>query len=195
MITFDLVQNNNKTATLKKIKLYIATSLNGKIAKKDGSVDWLEAIPNPDKLDYGYAAFNETIDTTIQGYSTYAQILGWDIPFPYPNTKNYVLTRKQEIANTEHVEFIKENHTGFIEKLKAEEGKDIWLIGGGQINTMLLNAGLIDEIQVFVMPIVLTEGIELFELLPNETHLKLINSTTFPTGVIELKYQILETGT
>lgn len=178
---------------MKKIKLYIATSLNGKIAKADGSVHWLEEIPNPDKLDYGYTAFNETIDTTIQGYVTYAQIVGWDIPFPYPNTKNYVLTRKQDIANTEHVEFIKENHIDFIRKLKAGEGKDIWLIGGGQVNTMLLNAGLIDEIQVFVMPIVLSEGIELFELLPNETNLKLIDSTTFPTGVVELKYQVLGT--
>ncbi len=173
---------------MKKIKLYIATSLNGKIAKKDGSVDWLEAIPNPDKLDYGYMAFKETIDTTIQGYVTYSQILGWDIPFPYPNTKNYVLTRKQDIENTEHVEFISENHLEFIKKLKAEAGKDIWLIGGGQVNTMLLNAGLIDEIQVFVMPILLSEGIALFELLPKETALKLVDSKTYPTGVVELNY-------
>jgi len=173
---------------LKKIILYIATSLNSKIAKADGSVHWLEAIPNPDKLDYGYVAFNETIDTTIQGYSTYAQVIGWDIPFPYTATKNYVLTRKQDIENTEHVAFIKENHLKFIKKLKEEAGKDIWLIGGGQINTMLLNAGLIDEIRIFVMPIVLSDGIELFELLPKETALKLIDTKTYPTGVVELRY-------
>jgi len=173
---------------LKKIILYIATSLNSKIAKIDGSVHWLEEIPNPDKLDYGYVAFNETIDTTLQGYSTYAQVIGWDIPFPYTATKNYVLTRKQEIENTEHVAFIKEDHLDFIKKLKAGAGKDIWLIGGGQINTMLLNAGLIDEIRVFVMPIVLSDGIELFELLPKETALTLIDSKTYPTGVVELRY-------
>ncbi len=163
-------------------------SLNGKIAQTDGSVHWLEAIPNPDKLDYGYATFNEGIDTTIQGYSTYAQILNWDIPFPYPTTKNYVLTRKQGLENTEHVEFVTKNHIPFIQKLKEGEGKDIWLIGGGQINTLLLNAGLIDEIQVFAMPIVLSEGIELFELLPKETVLRLIDSKTYSTGVVELKY-------
>lgn len=173
---------------MKKIILYIATSLNSKIAKIDGSVHWLEEIPNPDKLDYGYVAFNETIDTTLQGYSTYAQVIGWDIPFPYTATKNYVLTRKQEIENTEHVAFIKEDHLDFIKKLKAGAGKDIWLIGGGQINTMLLNAGLIDEIRVFVMPIVLSDGIELFELLPKETALTLIDSKTYPTGVVELRY-------
>ena len=177
---------------MKKIILYIATSLNSKIAKKDGSVHWLEEIPNPNKLDYGYAAFNETIDTTIQGYDTYAQVIGWDIPFPYTATKNYVLTRKQEIKNTEHVAFIKENHIEFIKKLKAGEGKAIWLIGGGQVNTSLLNAGLIDEIRVFVMPIVLSDGIELFELLPDETTLTLIDSKTYPTGVVELRYTPLE---
>ncbi len=173
---------------MKKIILYIATSLNNKIAKKDGSVHWLEEIPNPDKLDYGYVAFNETIDTTIQGYTTYAQIIGWDIPFPYTKTKNYVLTRKQEIKDTEHVEFVKNKHIEFIKKLKAGEGKDIWLIGGGQSNTMLLNAGLIDEIRMFVMPIILSDGIDLFELLPKETALTLIDAKTYPTGVVELKY-------
>jgi len=174
---------------MKKIVLYIATSLNGKIAKSDGSVHWLEEIPNPDKLDYGYTQFQETIDTTIQGYSTYAQVLGWDIPFPYPTTKNYVVTRKSDVKNTEHVEFITENHIEFIKKIKEGTGKDIWVIGGGQVNTMLLNAGLIDEIRVFVMPIILTEGIELFELLPKETNLILMHSTTHDTGVIELYYE------
>jgi len=175
---------------LKKIKLYIATSLNGKIAKADGSVHWLEAIPNPDKLDYGYAKFQETIDTTIQGYKTYAQIIGWDIPFPYTTTKNYVLTRKQAVIDTEHVEFITEDHIPFIQQLKAGTGKDIWLIGGGQINTMLLNAGLIDEIYIFVMPIVLSDGIELFELLPQETALQLTDTKTYDTGVVELRYTL-----
>ena len=85
--------------------------------------------------------------------------------------------------------FIKENHIEFIKKLKAGEGKAIWLIGGGQVNTSLLNAGLIDEIRVFVMPIVLSDGIELFELLPDETALTLIDSKTYPTGVVELRYE------
>ncbi len=175
---------------MKKIKLYIATSLNGKIAKADGSVHWLEEIPNPDKLDYGYAAFNETIDTTIQGYKTYAQIIGWDIPFPYTATKNYVLTRKKESAATKHVEFITENPISFIKNLKTGTGKDIWLIGGGQINTLLLNAGLIDEIYIFVMPIVLSDDIELFELLPEETALQLTDTKTYDTGVVELRYTL-----
>jgi len=175
---------------LRKIKLYIAISLNGKIAKADGSVDWLESIPNPDKIDHGYSDFYKTIGTTIQGNKTYNQILSWGIDFPYADKKNYVFTRKKGLENTEYVDFISENHIDFVKQLKKKKGKDIWAIGGGQLNTMLLNENLIDEIQVFVMPIILTDGIELFENLPKETKLKLIETKSYSTGTIELKYKV-----
>jgi dihydrofolate reductase len=175
---------------MRKIKLYIAMSLNGKIAKVDGSVTWLETLPNPDKTDYGYADFYESIDTTIQGFSTYKQVLDWGIDFPYSNKKNYVITRKQNLKHTTFVEFITENHTDFIRQLKNEKGADIWLIGGGQINTLLLNSALIDEIQVFVMPIILSEGIEIFEFLPKEILLKLVETKNFASGAVLLKYEL-----
>ena len=175
---------------MRKIKLYIATSLNGKIAQADGSVDWLEAIPNPEKIDHGYSDFYQSIDTTIQGNSTYQQVLNWGIDFPYPDKKNYVFTRKQGLENTEFVEFISENHVEFIQQLKQQEGGDIWLIGGGQINTLLLNHDLIDEVQVFVMPIVLTSGIEMFGAIPKETKLELLESKSYSTGAVELRYKV-----
>ncbi|MBL4654113.1 MAG: dihydrofolate reductase family protein [Flavobacteriales bacterium] len=79
----------------------------------------------------------------------------------------------------------------FIKQLKKQKGKDIWLIGGGQINTMLLNENLIDEIQIFTMPIIISNGIELFEVLPKETNLKLIETKPNSTVVVELKYKVL----
>ncbi|MGI9530493.1 dihydrofolate reductase family protein [Lutimonas sp.] len=175
---------------MRKIKLYIAASLNGKIAKPDGSVDWLESIPNPELTDHGYADFYRSIDTTIQGYATYDQIISWGIDFPYADKKNYVVTRKKQLENTEFVEFISKDHVEFIQKLKEEEGKDIWLIGGGQLNRMLLNEGLLDEIQVFVMPIILQDGKNLFGDLPNETKLSFVNSRSFSTGAVEISYTI-----
>ena len=66
-----------------KIKLYIAQSLNGKIAQKDGSVDWLNAVPNPEKTDYGFSGFLDSAGVTIQGYKTYKQLIDWEIEFPY----------------------------------------------------------------------------------------------------------------
>jgi dihydrofolate reductase len=173
---------------MRKLKLYIACSLNGKIAAKNGSVDWLETIPNPEKSDYGYPDFQQTIDTTIQGYRTYKQIIDWGIDFPYMDSKNYVFTNNKTHQNTEYVEFVSTNHIEFVKKLKQQTGKDIWLIGGGQINTILLNSGLIDEIQVFMMPIILSEGIELFEALPKQTLLMLKGSKTYSSGVVELNY-------
>ncbi|MFK8057255.1 MAG: dihydrofolate reductase family protein [Saprospiraceae bacterium] len=173
---------------MQKVTLYIAISLNGKIAKPDGSVAWLENIPNPDLLDYGYADFYQSIGTTIQGRSSYDQVISWDIDFPYAGKTNFVFTRKQGLANTEHVTFISEDHVAFVKNLKSEKGDGIWLIGGGQLNTMFLNERLVDELRVFVMPIVLSEGIELFESLPNETALMLKSSNSYPTGVVELRY-------
>lgn len=176
---------------MRKIKLYIAQSLNGKIAQSNGSVDWLESIPNPDKLDYGYADFYNSVDTTIQGNKTYQQIMSWGIDFPYPDKKNYVLTRNSSLKNTEFVDFISENTIDFLRNLKNQEGKDIWLVGGGSINTMLFNENLIDEIQVFVMPIILSEGIEVFEALPKQNNLELIESKSYPTGAVELNYKVI----
>ncbi len=173
---------------MRKIKLYIATSLDGKIAKPDGSVEWLESIPNPDNNDYGYAEFYKSIDTTIQGYTTYNQIIHWGIDFPYADKKNYVVTRKQGLSNTEDVEFISSNHIDFIKQLKKGNGKDIWLIGGGQLNAMLLKENLIDEILLFLMPVILTDGIDMFAPLPQESPLKLVESKAHSNGVLELKY-------
>jgi dihydrofolate reductase len=176
---------------MRKIKLYIAASLNGKIAEKDGSVDWLYVKENDDEVDFGYEKFYESIDTTVQGSKTYKKVESWGIDFPYPDKKNYVITRDKNLRSNKNVEFISENHIDFIRSLKNKKGKSIWLIGGGQINTLLLNEGLIDELNLFCMPIILTDGIDLFEGLPKRTDLKLIESKTHDTGAIEMKYQIV----
>ncbi len=175
---------------MRKLVLYIATSLNGKIAKSDGSVNWLENMPNPNKLDYGYQKFYKKVGTTIQGFNTYRQIIDWGIPFPYADKENFVFTRKKDLKRSNDVRFVTENHLEFTKELKEKRGKDIWLIGGGQINTLLFNAGLIDEIRVFVMPIVIPKGIELFESIPKEKLLKLIDIKAFPTGVVEMIYEV-----
>jgi len=175
---------------LRKIKLYIAISLNGKIAGTDGSVDWLENIPNPEKTDYGYFDFYNLVDTTIMGNTTYNQVIGWGIEFPYKGKRNYVITRKKDVVNTEYVEFITENHAEFIKSLKEENGSDIWLVGGSQVNTLVLDAGLLDEIFIFVMPIIISGGIELFDAFPKETKLKLIGTKSYSSGVVELNYSV-----
>jgi len=147
---------------MRKVIIYVASSLNGFIAKPDGDVDWLHNIPNPDKLDYGYADFYESIDTTLMGNKTYQKVLSFGIDFPYTGKANYVFTRNNELKKDENVQFISSGITDFVKRLKNENGKDIWLIGGGEINSLLLNAGLVDELRLFLMPYIFGKGVTLF---------------------------------
>ncbi|MDE5420497.1 dihydrofolate reductase family protein [Labilibaculum sp. DW002] len=175
---------------MRKVKLYIAMSLNGKIARKGGEVDWLEAIPNPAQTDYGYEAFYNSIDTTIMGKKTYDQIMSWGIDFPYAGKKNFVFTSQTDEKNTEHVRFLTENQVETIKTLKNQEGKDIWLIGGGKINSLLIEENLIDEIIIFVMPIILPNGIALFDTFLTDKAINLKATKSHSSGVVELKYEL-----
>ncbi|WP_018476770.1 dihydrofolate reductase family protein [Pontibacter roseus] len=175
---------------MRKIILYIAASTDGYIARPDGNIDWLhdKKYTIPDE-DFGYTAFLQTIDTTLMGNSTYKQVLGFDMPFPYPDFQNYVFSRSEQ-QDTEHVTFVKDKLVDFIEQLKEQPGKDIWLIGGGQLNSVLLNAGLLDEIILTYIPIVLGRGIPLFSEEANEHKLKLIptENKLYRNGFLQVRY-------
>ncbi|MFY0600076.1 MAG: dihydrofolate reductase [Cyclobacteriaceae bacterium] len=173
---------------MRKVKLYIAISLDGKIADENGNVDWLDKIPNPENESYEYHDLIESIDTTIMGNSTYQQVLSFPTPFPYAEMENYVLTKDTSLEKDEHVTYVSSNIKEKISDLKQKEGKDIWLIGGAEANTLIHNMGLIDEYMVFVMPIILGNGIPLFSKNHIKQDLKLINCKTYKSGVILLHY-------
>lgn len=172
---------------MRKVILSLAMSLDGYIAKPDGDVAWLKSVPNPDKTDHGFSEFYRKIDTTIMGNSTYKEILGFGIPFPFPDKENYVISRTDN-ADTEFVHFTSDI-VNLVSNLKAKSGKDIWLIGGGQVNTAFLNNGLIDELLIRIVPIVIGEGLPLFANKPDEMIFKLVGTETFSTGTIQLTYQ------
>ncbi len=176
---------------MRKIVLYIAQSLDGKIADSNGGVNWLESIPNPDKTDYGYADFYSSVDTTIQGNTTYKQIINWGIGFPYSEKKNYVITGNQSLLNNQFVEFVSGNYIEFFEQIKHQTGNDIWLIGGGHVNTLFLNAGLIDEVILFTMPVIIGNGIKLFEGKVHEFELDLISIQSFTNNVVRTHYSVI----
>ncbi len=173
---------------MRTLILYVATSLDGKIAKPDGDVKWLESLPNPEQDDYGYADFYKSIDTTVMGHNTYKEILGFDIPFPYQDKKNFVITRNKDLKDTEHVSFVSDDPVGFMKELKAASGGPIWLVGGAQLNTLFFNEGLIDELMVFTMPIVIGDGIPLFSPHPIERLLKVKAQKTYTSGVVMTSY-------
>lgn len=173
---------------MRKVVLYIAASLDGYIARPDGNVDWLQ---DPDYAlegeDYGYKEFYDSIETTLMGNKTYLEILGYDVPFPYPDKINYVFTRSDKEDN-EHVNFINNNLAAFAKDLKNSSGKDIWLIGGGEINSQFLEHGLIDRIILTLMPITLGEGLPMFPAHSMETKFNITKSETFKSGLCQLTY-------
>ncbi|MEZ4884690.1 MAG: dihydrofolate reductase family protein [Chitinophagales bacterium] len=175
---------------MRKIKLYIATSINGYIAKSDGSVGWLDTIPNPNPTDYGYFDFLKSVDTTLMGNATYQQILGFDVPFPYADKINYVFSRTQSGVD-EYATFVSENIVEFVQELTTQEGKDIWLVGGGELNGFFLKNGLIDEMIVSVMPMVLGSGIPLFGTGVKDVEIPfgLKEVVSFETGAVQLVYE------
>lgn len=174
---------------MKKIKVYIAASLDGYIARPDGELDWLLKYPMPTGTEYGYKDLMDSIDMVIIGGRTYREMLCMDIVWPYKDKKTYVVSH-HSMETKENIEFITTNIIEKITDLRNEQGKDIWLVGGGELITMFLNEGLIDELQICYIPIILGAGIPLFPNNPKESNWELIGNTVYDSGIIKIDYQI-----
>ena len=172
---------------MKKIKLYIATSIDGYIARGDGDLDWLTEFSNPEKADYGYQTFFESIGSIIMGGNAYRIILSMGVLPTYKNKPVYVITRNPAVLKN-NISFITENIIENITKLQNEEGKDIWLAGGGKLVTMLLNHGMIDEMTIIRIPTILGHGISLFPDNPKESEWKIKDCTCHQNGVVRITY-------
>ena len=173
---------------MKKIKLYIAASIDGYIARPDGDIEWLTGFPNPSKTDYGYKDFVASVDTVIMGNRTYHDILCMDVLWPYKDKETYVVTHHSQ-ETKENIRFISENVVETISELRKKDGKDIWLVGGGQLISMLLGADLVDEMQINYVPVILGDGIPLFPGSTKESQWNLLQNKAFDNGVLQVKYQ------
>jgi dihydrofolate reductase len=172
-----------------KIKLYIATTLDGFIAREDGSLDWLMSLSNPKEIDHGYEAFFETIDIVVMGRKTYEEVLGFGVEWPYGSCKTYVLSSDPEYSDkTPQTQVLTELNAKQIAMFREKSQKNIWVIGGGEVITRFLNLGAIDEMILSVIPIILGKGIPLFPAEPKETSFSLVGAEAFETGVVNLSY-------
>ena len=175
----------------RKIIVYIATSVDGYIARLDGSVDWLDR-PRPPG-NYGMNAFLRSIDTILWGKRTYDQAIVWfkgkHLGFG-PKTKNFVFAHHPPASAPAGVEFVNEPVDAFARRLRAQPGKDIWMMGGGQIIASFLDAGQIDEFRIHVIPVFIGEGIPLLQPRHRWVQLKLQAVKRFPDGVVKLVYNI-----
>lgn len=167
---------------MRQVVLFIASSLDGYIAKTSGDVDWLFT-----DQDYGYADFFANVDTILMGRRTYEQILSFG-NYPYEGTQSFVFSRRCVSGQDENVEFISSDITNFVEQLKSKTGKDVWLVGGAEIIHACLEYDLIDKFIVSIHPIILGDGISLCHAPLSTKMLSFQSSETFNTGLVQLTY-------
>lgn len=178
---------------MRKIIVYIATSADGFIARKDGGVDWLDRPRTAG--DYGMGKFYKSIDTILWGRKTYEIVLkfqkeGKDAP-DMSGIKNYAFSRRPPKKVAMGFEFVKEPIKKFAQRLRAQKGKDIWMMGGAGIIGSFLDAGEIDEFIISVIPVFIGEGIPLISPARRTVPLKLLSFKKFSDGVVRLHYEVL----
>ncbi|PIC87064.1 hypothetical protein CSV72_03530 [Sporosarcina sp. P20a] len=173
----------------RKLVLFIAQSLDGYIATKDDSLEWLFKVEG--EGDNGYSEFFETINTVLMGKRTYDWVMEQEKgQFPYSNKNCYVFSRSS-LTDTKDVTFINGDIVNFTNNLRIEEGKDIWIVGGGDILHTFLKEKLVDELIVTVAPTIIGEGIPLFKPDDYKLDLSLRGTRTF-NQFVELHYTVIK---
>jgi dihydrofolate reductase len=182
----------------RRIIVYIATSADGYIARPDGDVEWLNRRPRT--VDYGMREFYSTIDTILWGRKTYDWLLKYykekgrtkglfDTKFA-----NYVFSRNPPKRAAPGVEFVSEPVRAFARRLRARSGKQIWMMGGGELIASFLDAGEIDEFDIHVIPVFIGKGIPLVAPRHRDVPLRLLASRKYPDGVVRLRYEVRRHG-
>src|SRR5215216_6294576 len=170
---------------MRKLVLSVAVSLDGYIEGPNGEYDWCLTDE-----DYGLSAFFKRVDSLFMGRKTYEMMLSiGEAPAGFPKFKEYVFSNT--LTNVKDgARLIKGDIKQQVEKIKNEEGRDIWLFGGAGLTTSLLNMGLVDEMMLGVHPILLGAGKPLFKDIMGRKQLKLMDSKTHKSGLVMLTYEI-----
>lgn len=174
---------------MRQLSLFIATSLDGYIAKPNDDLSFLKLVEKEGE-DYGYSEFINTIDTLIIGRKTYDYVLKEIGPSHYNNGKRdvYVITRTERPQEGKTI-FYTGNITELVRQLKSQKGKNIYCDGGAEIINELLKHDLIDELIISVIPVLLGDGTRLFKDGSPEQILELIEVKAFDTGLVQLHYK------
>lgn len=174
---------------MRKLSIFIATSLDGYIAKPNDDLSFLKAVEKEGE-DYGYESFTATIDTLIIGRKTYDYVLREIGSSHYDNGNRdvYVITRTER-PKVGRTTFYTGDLTELVRQLKSETGKNIYCDGGAEIISELLKNDLIDELIISVIPVLLGEGTRLFKDGRPEQKLQLLSVKGFDTGLAQLHYR------
>jgi dihydrofolate reductase len=167
------------------IRVYIAQSLDGYIERPNGGIDWLRPF---DSVEYGYEKFAAEIGTVVMGRASYdlARSFG---EWPYSAQRSLVVTSHPlDDDAPPTVTRVGADIAKLVNALRAAGGKDVWVMGGARTINTFLAANAIDRIDLFVVPVLLGEGISLFAASRPEAALKLAGTQTYDKGLARLSY-------
>lgn len=174
---------------MRKTVLFLAISVDGCLADRNGGVDWLTGQDPEAESQDTFDRFRKGIDTVVMGWNTYHQVVTELSPevWPYQGLTTYVVTHR-ELGSTEELRFTAEDPAELVRRLRESPGRDIWICGGASLTGQLLAAGMVDRLHLSVIPILLGEGIRLFPSGIPETPLRLLELRS-NNGIAELVYE------
>ena len=179
------------------VTIHMASSLDGFIARKDGSVDWLEtsdefaggATMDPEFVK----AFLKTIDCYVMGSRTYETALRFEangMGWAYGDTPTFVLTHRELSRTRDTVEFYSGDLAQFVNGRLRPTFHSIWFVGGGVVSGECLRLGLADEVRYSILPILIGDGIPFFEKLDRDVALHLAEVKAYKSGMVALRYEV-----
>ena len=154
----------------------------GMIARSDGRTDWILT-----DQDYGFLDYFSDVDTLIMGRKTFEKCLSLG-PWPYDKLKTYVFSKSLENIFGDSVTVINRDPSTFVEELKEQSGKKMWLVGGAEIIKELMSENLVDEVILNIHQNILGEGVQLFPLPMHSMFWTLVSSQEFPSGLVQTRY-------
>lgn len=170
-------------------KIFIATSIDGFIADKKGDIDWLNSIPEINHIDTGYHQFTAEIDALLMGRSTFEKVLSFGIEWPYKKPVFVLSNSLSQIPDAlkDRVHLTKGELTDVLEQIHKKGFNQLY-IDGGKVIQSFLNADLIDEMIITIIPILLGGGIPLFSELPKSLDFECKKTTLFLNKVVQNHY-------
>lgn len=184
-----------------RVTIHMAASLDGFIARRDGSVDWLETsdeFVDGDTLDpRSVEAFLQTIDCYVMGSRTYETALGFEsrgLGWPYGEKPTFVLTSRELPRVRESVDFYSGDLAQLVNGRLRPAFRTIWFVGGGGVAAQCLRLGLADEVRYAILPILIGDGIPFFEKVDRDVALHLAEVKAYKSGMVELRYQVRGRG-
>lgn len=174
----------------RKVIVHIATSADGYIARPDGDLEWLTSRPKPPGF-YGIGAFMKSVDTHLLGRKTFDAGRRLGATFDPRSARTIVFSRHAPPPDVPPgVEFVSDSVGPFVRRLRAEPGKNIWLMGGGELIGSLLDERQVDELVMTVVPVLIGDGIPLIDRRHRTIQLDLQDVERFDDGVVQLRYQV-----